>query len=121
MGPSVAISVPATAIAAPGRKAQARRVQRWIPIVGAIIVAPFAVVALRLAYCLLALGYCILTHPERQSSSLQQQPWFRSLEPVDNATWPVPKILHQTFKSLDVPQHWQHARSTCLDRHHDWR
>jgi hypothetical protein len=119
MGPSVAISVPAAAIHAPARKS--RRAQRWIPIFGAIVAAPFAIVALRLAYCLLALAYCVLTHPERQSPVLDEEEWFRSLDLVDNATWPVPKIIHQTYKSLDVPQHWQHARSTCLDRHHDWR
>lgn len=40
--------------------------------------------------------------------------------PGANATLPVPKILHQSWKTRDVPAKWKAAQKSCMDLHSDW-
>ncbi len=33
---------------------------------------------------------------------------------------PVPAIIHQTWKSKDIPEKWQKAQKSCIDLHPDY-
>ena len=33
---------------------------------------------------------------------------------------PIPKIIHQTWKTREVPEGFQHWQQTVLDHHPDW-
>ena len=35
-----------------------------------------------------------------------------------NSTVVVPRIIHQTWKTDDVPEEWQHARRWAVRNHH---
>ncbi len=39
----------------------------------------------------------------------------------DVASESIPRILHQTWKSVDVPSHWQHWRESWLALHPGWQ
>ena len=32
----------------------------------------------------------------------------------------VPKVMHQTWKTRDIPTKWAAARQSCIDLHPDW-
>ncbi len=34
--------------------------------------------------------------------------------------YPVPRIIHQTWKTAEVPEKWQEAQQSCKDLHPDW-
>lgn len=33
----------------------------------------------------------------------------------------IPKIIHQTYKTEDIPEHWKEGRQKCLDLHPDYK
>ncbi|AJW04859.1 Sur1p [Saccharomyces cerevisiae YJM1401] len=33
----------------------------------------------------------------------------------------IPKIIHQTYKTEDIPEHWKEGRRKCLDLHPDYK
>ncbi|CAD6649326.1 HN1_G0023690.mRNA.1.CDS.1 [Saccharomyces cerevisiae] len=33
----------------------------------------------------------------------------------------IPKIIHQTYKTEDIPEHWKEGRQKCLDLHSDYK
>ncbi|CAD6646231.1 XXYS1_4_G0021250.mRNA.1.CDS.1 [Saccharomyces cerevisiae] len=33
----------------------------------------------------------------------------------------IPKIIHQTYKTEDIPEHWKEGRQNCLDLHPDYK
>lgn len=37
-----------------------------------------------------------------------------------NDEFPVPKILHQTWKTKDLPDKWKQAQRSCIDLHPDY-
>lgn len=32
----------------------------------------------------------------------------------------IPKILHQTYKTVEIPEHWKEGRQRCIDLHPDY-
>lgn len=46
------------------------------------------------------------------------------LNPVDgklNRPLVIPKIIHQTYKTEDIPEHWQAGQQACIDLHPDYQ
>jgi hypothetical protein len=43
--------------------------------------------------------------------------------PPENTTLPllIPKIIHQTFKNEDLPEHWRNAQNAVLYYHQDYQ
>jgi len=38
----------------------------------------------------------------------------------DKESLPVPAIIHQTWKSKNIPEKWQKAQKSCIDLHPDY-
>jgi inositol phosphorylceramide mannosyltransferase catalytic subunit len=43
--------------------------------------------------------------------------------PPENTTLPllIPKIIHQTYKNEDLPEHWKNAQNAVLWHHQDYQ
>lgn len=40
--------------------------------------------------------------------------------PIPHAAWPVPKIIHQTYKTTEVPEKWREATDSVRSLHPDY-
>ena len=43
-----------------------------------------------------------------------------SMEVVGNGTLLIPKIIHQTYKTEDIPAHWREGQRVLKELHQDW-
>ena len=48
---------------------------------------------------------------------------YEELNPGVNATGPslIPKIIHQTYKTDQIPEHWKEGQQRCIDLHPDYQ
>jgi hypothetical protein len=57
-------------------------------------------------------AYWLLRQPKQWAAALP--------EGQQQANYTVPKILHQTWKSREIPEKWKAAQQSCLSLHPDW-
>ncbi len=93
---------------------------------GALAAIPATVLVVRLAYIGLAILYCIATLKDGSIPITADEDWFRDSPGAHNATaeaaaWPVPKIIHQTYKNSSIPARWREAADSCTALHPDYQ
>jgi hypothetical protein len=76
--------------------------------------------ALFLAYYLpvgLPIGYTILYWMLDSSSVTVAQPVADNTSAAVMANLPVPRLIHQTWRTAEVPSKWKAAQQSCIDAH----
>lgn len=93
----------------------------------AIVLLPVLVIVLRLLFVLCALLWCrFVLNPSTYSYVSDQALHATTGDPpirtttAQKAQWPVPPIIHQTYKNDSIPPKWLAARESCVTMNPDY-
>lgn len=118
----------AAAGAGPSPQLPARRSRRkralWALALAAL--SPVLLILARLLFVLGSLVYCgVVLAPARlqfmpAAAAAAVRPPANASAAATSAQWPVPRIIHQTWKDREVPLKWQEPYDSCQALHPDW-
>ena len=70
-------------------------------------------------YLVYKMGYALYFYLVVWSPSHLAPYPVRTCHGCDNST--IPKLLHQTWKTTEVPERWQRTYKSCLEKHHEYK
>lgn len=101
-----------------------RRALVWLVVLA--VASPAIIVLCNLLYAVGSIPYCAIVIPHSKQNFMPGKSWdaTRNVNQVadgNSSAWPVPKIIHQTWKDLNVPKRWQQAYQSCKSLHRDYK
>lgn len=91
-----------------------------------VVASPALIVLFNLAYALASIPYCAIYLPHSKQHFMPSEPWYFSADiqkiaDANATSWPVPKIIHQTWVNTSVPDKWRAGYDSCRQLHPDYQ